>query len=127
MDRGLGVPLAHAARLRAVVPAVAGVAFAAADLEPAPRALERAVPPLHVSAAAQADLDDLADERGGHASTLGREEDGYDGLSGAVAEWLGRGLQSLVQQFESARRLVSSGFEPGSSRRGEAINHVGRA
>ena len=24
---------------------------------------------------------------------------------GAVAEWLGRGLQSLVQQFESARRL----------------------
>ena len=26
---------------------------------------------------------------------------------GAVAEWLGRGLQSLVQQFESARRLLS--------------------
>ena len=24
---------------------------------------------------------------------------------GAVAEWLGRGLQSLVQRFESARRL----------------------
>jgi uncharacterized cupin superfamily protein len=26
-------------------------------------------------------------------------------LRGAVAEWLGRGLQSLVQRFESARRL----------------------
>jgi hypothetical protein len=23
-----------------------------------------------------------------------------------LAEWLGRGLQSLVQQFESARRLL---------------------
>src|SRR5436305_8683123 len=30
---------------------------------------------------------------------------GYDGRRGAVAEWLGRGLQSLVQRFESARRL----------------------
>jgi hypothetical protein len=28
-----------------------------------------------------------------------------------LAEWLGRGLQSLVQRFESARRLYSSGFE----------------
>ena len=27
------------------------------------------------------------------------------GLRGDVAEWLGRGLQSLVQRFESARRL----------------------
>jgi hypothetical protein len=27
-------------------------------------------------------------------------------LRGDVAEWLGRGLQSLVQQFESARRLL---------------------
>jgi hypothetical protein len=27
-------------------------------------------------------------------------------VSGAVAEWLGRGLQSLVQRFESARRLL---------------------
>ena len=26
-------------------------------------------------------------------------------LRGDVAEWLGRGLQSLVQRFESARRL----------------------
>ena len=33
--------------------------------------------------------------------------------SGAVAEWLGRGLQSLVQRFESARRLFSNGLEPG--------------
>jgi len=61
-----------------------------------------------VCAAAQADLDDLANRVGSHASTLGREEDGYDGLSGAVAEWLGRGLQSLVQRFESARRLERS-------------------
>ena len=68
--------------------------------------------PLHVRTAAQADLDDLARSFGGHASTLGREEDGYDGLSGAVAEWLGRGLQSLVQQFESARRLYWDGREP---------------
>ena len=31
---------------------------------------------------------------------------GYHGrLDGAVAEWLGRGLQSLVQRFDSARRL----------------------
>src|SRR5262245_11670898 len=27
--------------------------------------------------------------------------------SGAVAEWLGRGLQSLVQRFDSARRLLA--------------------
>src|SRR3954453_19627083 len=29
-------------------------------------------------------------------------------LRGAVAEWLGRGLQSLVHQFESGRRLSAS-------------------
>ena len=28
--------------------------------------------------------------------------------SGAVAEWLGRGLQSLVHQFDSGRRLDTS-------------------
>jgi hypothetical protein len=28
---------------------------------------------------------------------------------GAVAEWLGRGLQSLVQRFDSARRLSCQG------------------
>jgi hypothetical protein len=27
--------------------------------------------------------------------------------AGAVAEWLGRGLQSLVHQFDSGRRLFS--------------------
>ena len=32
---------------------------------------------------------------------------GYDAPPGDVAEWLGRGLQSLVQRFESARRLPS--------------------
>jgi hypothetical protein len=30
---------------------------------------------------------------------------GYDARRGAVAEWLGRGLQSLVHQFDSGRRL----------------------
>ena len=70
------------------------------------------MPPLHVGAAAQTDLDDLANGYGSHASTLGRGEDGYDDPRGAVAEWLGRGLQSLVQQFESARRLVGYGLEP---------------
>ena len=34
--------------------------------------------------------------------------------SGAVAEWLGRGLQSLVQRFESARRLFSYKGQSGS-------------
>ena len=62
-----------AARLRAVVSTVAGVAFPQPTLKPAPRALGRAVPPLHVSTAAQADLDGLADGHGDHASTLGRE------------------------------------------------------
>ena len=31
---------------------------------------------------------------------------------GAVAEWLGRGLQSLVQRFESARRLERLQTQP---------------
>jgi hypothetical protein len=35
---------------------------------------------------------------------------------GAVAEWLGRGLQSLVQRFESARRLRSSLAETSDAR-----------
>src|SRR5918994_2188264 len=60
------------------LPAVSRLPFAAADLQLATRALERPVPPLHVRAAAQADLDDFAGEREGHASTLGRGEDGYD-------------------------------------------------
>jgi hypothetical protein len=32
---------------------------------------------------------------------------------GALAEWLGSGLQSRLQQFESARRLYGNGTEPG--------------
>src|SRR5581483_1714684 len=32
--------------------------------------------------------------------------------SGALAEWLGSGLQSRLQRFESARRLYSGGTEP---------------
>ena len=28
--------------------------------------------------------------------------------AGALAEWLGRGLQSLVRRFESARRLLAA-------------------
>ena len=36
----------------------------------------------------------------------------YDAaLRGALAEWLGRGLQSLVQQFESARRLFEESLD----------------
>ena len=31
---------------------------------------------------------------------------------GAVAEWLGRGLQSLVHQFDSGRRLLSQVSPP---------------
>src|ERR671934_845761 len=37
---------------------------------------------------------------------------GYHARRGAVAEWLGRGLQSLVQRFDSARRLFSQGLVP---------------
>ena len=32
--------------------------------------------------------------------------------TGALAEWLGRGLQSLVRRFESARRLLCKVPEP---------------
>src|SRR4051812_13598952 len=35
-------------------------------------------------------------------------------LRGAVAEWLGRGLQSLVHQFDSGRRLFDKRTERGS-------------
>ena len=52
--------------------------------------------------------------------TLARDGDGYDGRRGAVAERLGRGLQSLVQRFESARRLYWKGLEPGTAH--EMIN-----
>ena len=44
---------------------------------------------------------------------------------GALAEWLGRGLQSLVQRFESARRLYSYGTEPGAP--GEIFHALHRA
>ena len=32
-------------------------------------------------------------------------------IDGAVAEWLGRGLQNLLQRFESAQRLKASHAE----------------
>ena len=49
---------------------------------------------------------------------------GYDACSpGDVAEWLGRGLQSLVQRFESARRL--RGLEPSRLRGSERILFAG--
>jgi hypothetical protein len=63
------------------------------------------VPPLHRGPAADADLGVRARRIGTHAPTLAAEGDGYDGRAGAVAEWLGRGLQSLVHQFDSGRRL----------------------
>ena len=41
--------------------------------------------------------------------TVRRQEDGsergYDAPAGALAEWLGTGLQNLVQRFDSATRL----------------------
>jgi SEC-C motif len=33
---------------------------------------------------------------------------------GALAEWLGSGLQSRLQRFDSARRLYSNGTKPGT-------------
>jgi hypothetical protein len=39
------------------------------------------------------------------APGFGLRRDATIGARGDVAEWLGRGLQSLVQRFESARRL----------------------
>jgi hypothetical protein len=41
---------------------------------------------------------------------------------GDVAEWLGRGLQSLVQRFESARRLIGYRREPQASGRTVSID-----
>ena len=74
--------------------------------------------PLHRRTAAQADLDVRQSRHRAHRLTVVTQGDGYDEPPGAVAEWLGRGLQSLVQRFESARRLVSCGFEPGFPSRG---------
>jgi hypothetical protein len=45
----------------------------------------------------------------------------YDSPHGAVAEWLGRGLQSLVQQFDSAPRLHALSQSPACSRRPEKL------
>ena len=55
--------------------------------------------------------------------TVRRGEDGfgagYDAPAGALAEWLGTGLQNLVQRFDSATRLSrlsrSSPVSPGES------------
>ena len=41
---------------------------------------------------------------------------------GAVAEWLGRGLQSPVQRFESARRLFSAQVSPRTRLYSNAVN-----
>ena len=65
-----------------------------------------------------------------------RRGEGYGALAtmgarGDVAEWLGRGLQSLVQRFESARRLdlrISRTFSSrvsGTLERGEQPVHFG--
>ena len=42
-------------------------------------------------------------------------------VRGAVAEWLGRGLQSLVQRFESARRLTPRNHGPRLSARDRSV------
>ena len=98
------------ARLRAFGPTVSRLSFAAAKLEAASGALPRALPPLHLGVTTQADLDRLGAGNGAHPVTVAGDEDGYDDPRGAVAERLGRGLQSLVQRFESARRLDSCRF-----------------
>ena len=129
-DRSSLLRAVRGARSRAIRPALACLPFAAPDLEAAPRALERPVPPLHRRPAAQAALGCLGSGLTGHRLTVAREEDGYDDPRGAVAERLGRGLQSLVQRFESARRLYprspgaaagrSKLLSPGSPRSGDA-------
>ncbi len=43
---------------------------------------------------------------------------------GAVAEWLGRGLQSLVQRFESARRLPLRRLQHIRRRKGEGHDRL---
>ena len=35
-------------------------------------------------------------------------EDGFVGKNGLMAEWLGKGLQNLVQRFESASDLTKT-------------------
>ena len=37
----------------------------------------------------------------------------YICIPGALAEWLGTGLQNLLQQFDSARHLKNSGSDSG--------------
>ena len=187
MPRGDGPGACHLPAARRVVGAASvavplrrralgRVTLAAADLEPAPRALPRLVAPFHRGRAPQAALDvrlwwDVPTGDGSHAHAADRtnvpgrdsgaaarrpsvnpspgaprraraggrrsrsasavhrrctwnplssftgeynaargEPDTARGTIGAaargdVAEWLGRGLQSLVQRFESARRL----------------------
>ena len=96
------------ARLRAVRPAVARLALATAHLEPAARALERrraATPCALRSACRSRRL--AARARRPRVNLRTRRGRLRFGAPGAVAERLGRGLQSLVQRFESARRLIA--------------------
>ena len=46
---------------------------------------------------------------------------GYDGRSGALAEWLGNGLQSRVHRFDSGRRLRGLRLEPVGLKRSRPI------
>ena len=39
-------------------------------------------------------------------------EPGYSGYNGLMAEWLGKGLQNLVQRFESASDLTETVKKP---------------
>ena len=86
-----------------------GRPLATTGFEAAPGTLPRSVSPLHRSAAAQADLDCRDRRFAAHGSTVAREEDGYDAPAGALAEWLGTGLQNPVHRFDSGRRLWLSG------------------
>src|SRR4029078_10053695 len=55
----------------------------------------------------------------------GSPRPGYDASPGDVAEWLGRALQTLVQRFESPRRLRR--FRAGSRFKGSARKQPGEA
>jgi hypothetical protein len=67
--------------------------------------MPRSVPPLHRRAAAEAALGRSGGRFRAHGRTVACEEDGYDAPAGALAEWLGTGLQNPVHRFDSGRRL----------------------
>ena len=79
--------------------------------------------PLHLRPAAEANLEELLRLGGEHRPKVAAKEDGYDGPAGALAEWLGTGLQNPVHRFDSGRRLLSrpsDGSTAGESSRADS-------